>query len=70
MYHALISLGRPGPAASVTTQIDAGTTPTFGIFVTGNGVVPFDPANNRIFFRAKDANGVTRGSTSEAVRTQ
>jgi hypothetical protein len=60
----------PGPAASVTTVINAGGTPTFGVFVTGTGVVPFDPANNRIFFRAKDAGGVTRGSTSEAVRTQ
>ena len=60
----------PGPAASVTTQVNAGGTPTFGIFVTGSGVVPFDPANNRINLRFKDAGGVTRGSTSEAVRTQ
>ena len=40
----------PGsPADMVTTQIDAGQTPTFGIFVTGTGAVPFDPANNRVF---------------------
>jgi hypothetical protein len=59
------------PAATVTTQINANDTPTFAIFVQGQGVpVPFDPANNRIFVRFKDGNGVTRGSTSVAVRTQ
>ena len=55
---------------SVTTQINANATPTFGIFVQGNGNVPFDPAANRIFVRFKDGGGVTRGSTSVAVRTQ
>ena len=58
------------PAASVTTSINAGATPTFSIFVMGTGTVPFDPANNRIFVRFEDAGGVTRGSTSVAVRTQ
>ena len=60
--------GPPGP--TVTTQINAGQTPTFAIFVTGTGNVPFDPANNRIFVRFKDLGGVTRGATSVAVRTQ
>ena len=55
---------------TVTTTINAGATPTFGIFVQGNGNVPFDPAGNRIFVRFKDASDVTRGSTSVAVRTQ
>ena len=55
---------------SVTTQIDAGQTPTFGVFVTGTGLVSFDAASNRIFVRFRDGNGVTRGSTSVAVRTQ
>ena len=55
---------------SVTTTINANGTPTFGIFVQGNGTVPFDPAANRIFVRFKDGGGVTRGSTSVAVRTQ
>jgi hypothetical protein len=55
---------------SVSTTINAGATPTFGIFVQGNGNVSFDPAGNRIFVRFKDGGGVTRGSTSVAVRTQ
>ena len=55
---------------TVTTQINANATPTFGIFVQSNGNVPFDPAGNRIFVRFKDGGGVTRGSTSVAVRTQ
>ena len=58
------------PAASVTTPIAAGATPTFAFFVAANGTVPFDPANNRAFARFLDALGVERGSTSLAVRTQ
>jgi hypothetical protein len=59
-----------GIGPSVTTQINANATPTFGIFVQGNGDVAFNPATNRIFVRFKDGGGVTRGSTSVAVRTQ
>jgi hypothetical protein len=59
-----------GIGPSVSTTINANATPTFGIFVQGNGNVPFDPAGNRIFVRFKDGGGVTRGSTSVAVRTQ
>ena len=59
-----------GIVSSVTTQINANATPTFAIFVQGNGTVPFDPAANRIFVRFNDGGGVTRGSTSVAVRTQ
>jgi hypothetical protein len=58
------------PATSVQAQIDTNATPTFGVFVQGNGVVPFDPAQNRIFLRLIDGGGNTRGSTSAAVRTQ
>ena len=55
---------------TVMTTINANATPTFGIFIQGNGNVTFDPAANRIFVRFKDSGGVTRGSTSVAVRTQ
>lgn len=60
-----------GPqAASVTTTIGAGETPTFGVFVAGTGHVPFAPAANRIYVRFRDSDGVTRGATSVAVRTR
>ena len=52
------------------TQINAGETPTFAIVIFGDGVVPINPATNRILVRFKDAGNVTRGSTSVAVMTQ
>jgi virginiamycin B lyase len=58
------------PSASVTTTINANSTPTFGIFAQGGGAVAFDPANNRVFVRFTDSGNITRGSTSVAVRTQ
>jgi hypothetical protein len=58
------------PASSVTTMVNANATPTFGIFATASGSVPFDPANKRIFVQFGDAGGVVRGSTSVAVQTQ
>jgi hypothetical protein len=61
-------LSAPGP--TVTTLISANDTPTFAVFAQGSATIPFDPANNRIFVRFKDAAGVTRGATSVAVRTQ
>lgn len=57
------------PANSVTTTINTNATPTFAVFVQGSGTVTFDPAVNRIFVRFSSG-GVTRGSTSVAVRTQ
>jgi hypothetical protein len=56
--------------SSVTTEINGRQTPAFGIFVTGTGAVPFDPARNRIFVRFTDSMGVTRSETSVAVETQ
>jgi hypothetical protein len=57
------------PRDTVTIQIAANATPTFGIFVTGRGAVPFDPATSRIFIHFKDPGGMTRGATSVAVVT-
>ncbi len=57
-------------AANFGTTIAANATPTFSVFVTGTGQVPFLPGTNRIFVRFRDAQGNIRGSTSVAVRTQ
>lgn len=57
------------PATAVTTTIAAQATPTFAIFITANGGVPFAPAGNRVVVRFQDAGGVTRGATSVAVRS-
>jgi len=58
------------PSPTVTVQINPRQTPTFAVFVTGSGTVPFDPGANRVFVRFTDAGDVTRGATSVAVRTQ
>jgi len=56
-------------ALGVMTEILAGETPTFGIFVSSGAPVPFDPAANRVFVRFSEADGTTRGSTSVALGT-
>jgi len=53
----------------VSVTIGGGETPTFAVFVTATGEIPFDPGNHRVFLRLKDAIGNTRGSTSVAVRS-
>ena len=56
------------PAATVTTSIGAGATPTFGVFVSKVGDdVAFDPANNRAVVVFEDGGGVPRGSSGVAV---
>lgn len=58
------------PAASTTTTFNSNATLTYTVFAQGVGNIPFDPANNRLFLRFKDGDGVTRGATNVAVRTQ
>jgi hypothetical protein len=58
------------PGSSATLSISQNQTVTFTVFATGIATVPFDPANNRLYLRMKDAGGITRGATSVAVRTQ
>jgi hypothetical protein len=51
-------------------MIFLGTAERAGYTAPVTGVVPFNPASNRVFVRFKDAGNVTRGSTSVAVMTQ
>ena len=62
-----VCLSPPGSVASLT--MGAGATPTFSIFVTAQGDVPLDAAQNRIYIEFRDAGGVLRGSSSVAVST-
>jgi streptogramin lyase len=51
--------------------VGIGDTPTFSIFVTATGPIPFAPGTNRVFVRFKDSTTrATLGSTSVAIRTQ
>jgi hypothetical protein len=58
------------PSPKVPTIINAGTTPTFAVFVAASGTVPFDPANSRVFVQFTDSTNAVRGETSVAVETQ
>jgi hypothetical protein len=58
------------PSATVTTTIAKNATPTFGIFVSASGAIPFDPAGSRIFVTFTDSTRAVRGETSVAVETQ
>lgn len=59
------------PAASVTTTIETGQTPTFAVFVRALlQPLPFEPATRRVFVRFFDSNRAVRGATSVAVTTE
>jgi len=58
------------PAASATTTINSGDTPTFAIFATASGTIATLPQTNRIIVNFTDSSGVIHGSTSVAVQTQ
>ena len=58
------------PAPNVTLNYQGTAAEAFAIFVTATGVIPNNPAVNRIFVRFTDDSGVVRGATSTAVRTQ
>jgi hypothetical protein len=66
--HTGACLAAPSPTVSTTIAADA--IPTFGIFVTASGTIPFDPANSRVFVQFADPGGNIRGETSVAVETQ
>jgi hypothetical protein len=57
------------PTPTVTVNYLAGTNRSFAFFAQASGSIAFDPANNRIFARLKEA-GVLRGATSAAVCTK
>jgi hypothetical protein len=57
------------PSATTSRVFNTNDLATFSIFAQGNGNVPFDPANNRVQLDFIDAQGVDRGQTSAAVRT-
>jgi hypothetical protein len=58
------------PSPTVTRAHSTNENSTWGAFIKASGIVPLDPAHNRVFFEFVDANGVVRGSTSTAVTTQ
>jgi virginiamycin B lyase len=58
------------PAATLPVTFQAGSAPTFSVFVSASAPVPFAPGASRIFVRFKDASGASHGSTSVAVTTE
>ncbi len=57
------------PMTDLPVTIAAGAEPTFSIFASAEGNVPFNPATTRIFVQFTDGTGTVRGSSSVAVTT-
>jgi hypothetical protein len=63
-----INPATPGPSSTVTVANNQ--TVTFSIFATGQGIViPYDPANNRVFILGSQGNTPV-GEASAAVNMQ
>lgn len=56
------------PSTELTLDINAGATPSFAVFATGDIPVAFAPATNRIRVLFSEG-GAVRGSTTVAIRT-
>ncbi len=57
------------PAAAIPVGFTPNAAPTFSIFVSTTGQIPFAPGTARIFVRFKDSAGRSHGVTSVAVET-
>ena len=57
------------PSASVTSTVNGNESATYTVFAQANGVIPFDPAQRRVFLRLS-SDGIVRGATSVAVMTE
>ena len=57
------------PTPTVSLSFAGGATPTFSIFLSSTGSIPFSPGTSRVFVRFKDASGGLHGSTSVAVQS-
>jgi hypothetical protein len=67
---AAICVSPTVPVPSFPLSFAPNASPTFSVFVTAAGAIPFAPATARVFLRFVDGDGVEHGSTSVAVRTQ
>jgi len=57
-------------SAWVSTNVEAGETPTFAVFVSHSTDVEFAPGENRIVVQFEDNSGIVRGRTSVAVASR
>lgn len=57
------------PADHATVEVQNNQTVTFSVFAQAMGVIPFNPANSRVFLRLA-SDSMIRGATSVAVSTE